>query len=149
MGEEASVRKGLRIPREESPQNQLRMAHRGPHGSSLGLLCIHGSLRWGFLVVLTMLQSDSFVCLWDPFPPTGLPHPALIWGFVPSLTASCYAEFNWYLWEACSLLKGNGGGVDFGERRCGEHWDNKSKGRLRSQCIAWEKNKYKFKKKNW
>lgn len=27
--------------------------------------------------------SDSFVCLWDFFPPTGMPHPALMWEYVP------------------------------------------------------------------
>ena len=53
-----------------------------------------------------------FACSQNPFPPTGLPCPTLIWGFVTSRIVSCYAEFSWYQWEACSFLKGNRGGVD-------------------------------------
>jgi hypothetical protein len=30
--------------------------------------------------------SDSFLCSWDPFTPTGLLSPALIQGLVPELT---------------------------------------------------------------
>lgn len=37
---------------------------------------------------------STLACLWDSFSPPGLPHPALIWGFVPSLIASCYAVFS-------------------------------------------------------
>ena len=59
---------------------------------------------------------DSLACSWDPFPPTGLPCPALILGFVSGLVVSCYAVFSWYPWEACSFLKGNRGGEDLGER---------------------------------
>lgn len=47
---------------------------------------------------------STIACLWDPFPPTGLPHPDLIRGFVPVLIASCYAVFSWYPWEACSFF---------------------------------------------
>ena len=35
--------------------------------------------------------SDYFHCPWDPFPPTGLPHSALIRDFVTGLTVTCYA----------------------------------------------------------
>lgn len=41
----------------------------------------------------------------------GLPHPDLICGYVPSLTASCYAVFSRYPWEACGRT------VDLGKRR--------------------------------
>lgn len=32
--------------------------------------------------------SDYFVCFWDPFPPAGLPCPALMGEFVPGLIVS-------------------------------------------------------------
>lgn len=35
--------------------------------------------------------SDSFVYFWDPFPSTGLHGPALIRGYMSSLTVTCYA----------------------------------------------------------
>ena len=40
--------------------------------------------------------SDSFACSWDPFPPTGLPCPALRLQFVPSLIVSCYVMLGEY-----------------------------------------------------
>lgn len=33
--------------------------------------------------------SDSFVRTWGPFPPTGLLHPAMVWGSASSLIISC------------------------------------------------------------
>ena len=36
-----------------------------------------------------------------------------------SLTASCYAVFGGYHWQACSFLKGNGRAVDLRERGSG------------------------------
>ena len=60
--------------------------------------------------------SDSSACFWDPFPPTGLPHPSLIRGFVPALIVVYCIMFRRYPWEDCSFLKENEGGVDIGER---------------------------------
>lgn len=84
------------------------------YGSGLGLLLIHygcvaefscGNPNSGDGVV-----SDSFDCSWNPLPPTGLPHTALIGGHVFSLTVTCYPR------DAFSFLKGNrGGGRSGGE----------------------------------
>ena len=60
----------------------------------------------GLLTVKMRVFSDSIACFSDPFPPTGLPYAALIWGYVPSLIINCYSLFNCYSWEACSFLKG-------------------------------------------
>lgn len=57
--------------------------------------------------------SDSLSYSPEPFPPTGLPCPAMMWGCVSSLV-TCWAEFCSYLWEACSFLKGKG----FGREGC-------------------------------
>lgn len=43
-----------------------------------------------FLTVESAAVSDSLACLWDPFSPTGLPHPAL-------MLRIC-------VWSYCSLL---------------------------------------------
>lgn len=78
------------------------------YGSGLGLLLIHygcvaefscGNPNSGSGVV-----SDSFDCSWNPLPPTGLPHTALIGGHVLSLIVTCYPR------DAFSFLKGNRGG---------------------------------------
>lgn len=53
-----------------------------------------GCLGWGFCGTPNNGSgdiSDSFACSWDPFPPTQSPCPALVWEFVPRLSASCYA----------------------------------------------------------
>lgn len=39
---------------------------------------------------------DPFVCSWDPFPLTGLPHPDLIGGFGSSFPVTCYTVFGGY-----------------------------------------------------
>jgi hypothetical protein len=33
--------------------------------------------------------SDSFACLWDPYPPPGLPYPVLMCKHVPGLIVPC------------------------------------------------------------
>lgn len=38
-------------------------------------------------------RSDTFASVWDPFPPIGLPRPAVRWGHVPRLIVTCYAMF--------------------------------------------------------
>ena len=43
---------------------------------------------------------------------------SLIRGCLPCFTASSFVMFGCYLLEACSFLKGNGGGVDLGEEKC-------------------------------
>lgn len=70
-------------------------------------------------------NSGNRGCLWLcrllfwPFPPSGLPHPALAEVEVPSVTASWYTMAGWYLWEACLYLRRNRGGMDGGE---GQLW---------------------------
>lgn len=59
---------------------------------------------------------DSFAYAWHLLPPTELPCPALTLEFVPSLTATCYAMFGCYPWDACYLLKGKKGAVNLVER---------------------------------
>lgn len=93
----------------------LTRAHRdwsSNHGTCMGLqwaLCIYVivvNVFVGFLIPGARVVSDSFACSWDLFPPAGLPLPALMWDFMPSLVQSFYAVFGWYLWEDCSFLKG-------------------------------------------
>lgn len=86
--------------------------------------------------------SASFTCSWDPLPPTQFPHPAMIRGFVSSLTVS-YTVFRWYLWEVWSFLRGNRRGVDLGERggeRAVEGMEGGEEVKLLSGCIISEKN---------
>lgn len=63
--------------------------------------------------------SDSFACLGDPFPPTGLPHSALMWGLMPGLIVSCYAMFNWYYWRPVLWWEIGTGDNSGGEGRWG------------------------------
>lgn len=91
--------------------------------------------------------SDSFTYAWHLFPPTGLLHPALMWGFVSSLIRSCYAQsFHLiYLWEVCSLLKRNrgvilrekGGGEGTGKCEGGRNclWDILYERRINENCF--------------
>lgn len=37
--------------------------------------------------------SNSVACLWDPFPATGSPHPALVWWYVPRIIVAYYGMF--------------------------------------------------------
>lgn len=41
-----------------------------------------------------------------PFPPLGLPHPALIKENVPGLAAAWYPMTGWCTWKACAFLTG-------------------------------------------
>lgn len=60
--------------------------------------------------------SDSFACSWNSFPPIGLPCTVSIWRVFPCLIVPCLVVFSCCLQEACSFLKGNGGGgADLGE----------------------------------
>ena len=63
------------------------------YASELGMLHIFYSCiaLVGLPTVEARAASHSFTCSWDPFPSTGLPRPALIYGFVSSLTETCYA----------------------------------------------------------
>lgn len=49
-------------------------------------------------------MCDSSACAWDPCPPTGFPHAAVIGVSVSSLAVTCKAMFSGYPWEACSSL---------------------------------------------
>lgn len=94
----------LRIPGEYGPQNQLIRAYResqktetkikGPiYGSVLDPL--HKLFILGFSETLCCGSwgvSDS--CSWDHFHSVWLSHPALIWGYMPSLIDSYRDSFN-------------------------------------------------------
>jgi hypothetical protein len=63
--------------------------------------CWLGVLR-RFLTVVVVVISDSFACSWDPFSPTGLPHPVLM----------CPV----WLITLGGLVCSGGAGMDMGER---------------------------------
>lgn len=68
--------------------------------------------------------SDFFPCSWDLSLPAEFPQPALIWGYMPSLTTTCYAVFNQYHWKVCYFLKGiRGGAVGLGKREVLRDWE--------------------------
>lgn len=73
--------------------------------------------------------SDSLACSWDPFFPTGLPRPALIGGFVPSLIVTCCALFVGNARDVCSFQNGSRG-VDLGERGGWEDLGGEEEGKL-------------------
>lgn len=53
------------------------------------------SFTWSFCwtpKIESRSVSHSFASLWHLFPLPGLPHPALIWGYMASLNAYCYVE---------------------------------------------------------
>ena len=103
---------GSRTP-QENPQNQQTWTH----GCSLRLNHQSGSLHWSNLGPLHICYScvtwcfcgtrnrgseavsDKFACFQETCPPTGSPHPALIWGEVSSLTTAWYAVFGCPYWE--------------------------------------------------
>jgi hypothetical protein len=71
--------------------------------------------------------SDAFAWSGDPSPPTELPHPALIWEYVPSLSASCYVVCSYYHW-----------GLLFSEvkqRNSGPGWDGET---MRRGSYSWD-----------
>lgn len=87
------------------------------HGSVLGPLCGNyecvdcyfcGTPNSGSGVPRTLSQ------LWESFSYWLASH-RLDLRYMPSLTVTGCAVFRWCPWEACSSLKGNGGGVDLGE----------------------------------
>lgn len=62
-------------------------------GTDVGHLSIcHSCIAWFFCGTPNGgwggVVSDSFAYFWDPFPPTGLPFPGLIWEKVPRLIAT-------------------------------------------------------------
>lgn len=58
-------------------------------------------------------SSDSFAPAWDPLIPSGLPHPALIWGVVPGPIVICYGHIQ---------LISSGGLLYFFLREMEEEW---------------------------
>lgn len=66
--------------------------------------------------------SDSFLCLWDPFPPTLLPCPDSKWGLLPCLILSPFVLFGCLLSFGGMLFfwRGNTRAVHLGERRGSE-----------------------------
>lgn len=83
--------------------------------------------------------SDSVACLWDPFPTTGPPHPALVWWYVPRIIVAYYAMFGGQCpCEACPFMRGDGMEERGGEReRLGEGME----GKLWSGCNVCENKK--------
>lgn len=64
--------------------------------------------------------SDSVACLWDPFPATGSPHPALVWWYVPRIIVAYYGMFGGQCpCEACPFMRGYGMGARGGEGEAG------------------------------
>lgn len=94
---------GLKTPWEHDTRNQLSRAcgdserlkwqTRTLHGSEWGLPFLHySSVAWCSYRTPNNGSggvSGSFDCFWGPFPPTVLPHLALIWRFVSSLVRPC------------------------------------------------------------
>ena len=70
-----------------------------------------------------VLSLTLFASFWDPFPPTGLPRPALIKVEVPSLFTTCHV---WMIsMEGLFFSEQNGEGVA-GAQKCGErNWEEK------------------------
>jgi hypothetical protein len=84
-------------------QQQLQSLH-GSASGSLYTYC--GSLAHCFSFTPNSSRrriSNSFDCSY--FLPTGLPCPALIEGYIPSLIASCYAEFGCYHWKTTRFYR--------------------------------------------
>lgn len=83
-------------PTEQTTQ-RLKQQSRTLHGSDLGPLDVgHDCIGWCSRGTPNSRSvyvgvSESFACIWDPFPTTGSLHPALIGGFVRSLIVTCYA----------------------------------------------------------
>lgn len=99
-------------------------------------------------VTLGGAVSDYFACSSDPFPPTEVPRPALLWGFVPSFIVTCHAAFSWYPWEAWVFPWKK---VD---TKCivewGGRWEEWKERKLQLGCIIWENewmNEWSFKSK--
>jgi hypothetical protein len=93
---------GSRTPGTHGPLYQLSGTHRISETEALMepvWVCARSSAYilwffcWGFCWAPNSGDgdvSDSLACLWDLFPPTGLPPPALRWRFMHSiLFVSC------------------------------------------------------------
>lgn len=123
------------------PWNPLSKAFRGSQRpkwqswslcGSLHILEFRGdSWQWEWGV------SYSFTCFLDSFAPTGLPHPALTWRFVPGLIVS-RVVFSWCPWETYSFLWGRMG-VNLGESGGGGNWEEWRKSGSWGQDISHER----------
>lgn len=92
------------------------------------------SLRWSMLGPLYTCYVSLVWCCWvgvsltplpvleTHFPPSGLPHKALIWGFMASLFALVMSSSVKITWRS-SFLKGNEEAVDVGESGSGRWWE--------------------------
>lgn len=72
--------------------------------------------------------SYSFAYFEEPVSPTGMPHPASVWGVVPSLTATWHVMFEWQPWVGLPFFEGKRGRGESGERvgvRGGIGWRGK------------------------
>lgn len=94
----------------EGPKHHKKLAHRinepGPIGVHRGWIDRAWMAQTDVLCIYVMVvkvgmgaSCDLFAYFWNPFSPVGLPCPALLWGYLPSLTITWYAMFGWNLWR--------------------------------------------------
>ena len=96
---------GSRIP-QENPQNQPIWTQKGSlrlnwqsgslHGPSVCVTVVYFGAFVELLAGEVGAVSDTFDCFWYPFPPIGLPCPALIGEEMPGLIATWCTVFDWY-----------------------------------------------------
>lgn len=141
----------LRGLQKEGPQNQITRAQsrsqqpKQNSGSLLGPLYVcFGCLTWssyGLLTVELWCASDSFLCLWDLFPSSGLPCPVFLRKYVSSIIITFYAMFGQYpsmaylselFWRKPEEEWAGGKETQWGTGR------TERKGNL--ECNTWEKN---------
>lgn len=114
-----------------------------PHGMSSWKESFSSSCHWGFSLSLRgkWRRLWLFSSSWDPLPPTGLPHPALIrlCLVLLNLIMPCSFDVLGGLHFSGGRWRSSGSG-----RRCVcvncKEWRN---GRLWSPCIVWENEKRK------
>lgn len=87
--------------------------------------------------------SEYFTFSWHHFPPTRLPHSALIWAVMPSIVAR-YATVHWYPVSSALFSRRNVSGEE--RRWLGRYWEEWREGRLKLVCNVWKKNKEKERK---
>lgn len=85
-----------------------------------------------------------FACSGDPFPPTGLPCPALIWQFVSNILVTSYIVLSSYSCETCSFWREMEEEWNWGRVRDGEG-TGKSGEKRNWGWDVWEGNKFERK----
>ena len=106
----------MKDTRRTWPLNQLRRAHMGSwvRKTRPTRACTRSSEHISLELLWEGPPNSKNSCLWlfHLLPGLFLLH----WFFLLCLTLSRFVLFGWCLWEACSFLKGNGAGVDLGEK---------------------------------